>query len=856
MRLNHWASGPALAGCALIAVTACTTDEPRTEAGLSPTISAATAAASAYDIVKVPSMSIDGNLDDWVNIAAISIADDPANGRGTANNSAKVKLAWDDTYLYAAYDVTDTELLALQTTRDDPDVYKDDAVELFIDPQGDGAGATSMTTTDYQLLANVLETLDDKRGNGTGGKDPSYNAASFLAQAVTNGTLNASGTDVGYAVEMRIAWTDLGVTPSAGNLMRMDLAVDDRDGAAAQQEYFDWANLGSSFNNPSGWKDVQLVNRPAPVSAYDLIKLPAAPTIDGNLSDWTGISAISMADSSGRTGGADNTAKVKLAWDNAYLYAAYDVTDTDLRAAQTTRDASGLYLDDAVELNLDPQGDGWTAPKMTTTDYQFLANIRDAMGDMKGNGTGGKDASYNATSLLSKAIANGTLNATGTDLGYAVELKVAWSDLGVTPAAGNFMRIDPAVDDRDGEPPPSSEQFDWAGLTIFNQPTAWKDVKLTVDATPPAAPTNLALTVVSSSQITVSWTGSTSADVAKYKIYRGTTGTPSWLTTVSATPYQDTSLTAGTAYTYQVSAVDAAGNESPKTAPQSASTGGGSGSGVPFGPMDLYKSSTMPYQLAPFNLTFDYSYPQGIVNQISAARRDGIKLVLQMAGGAHTGYTDANGFVRQKWYDTMDTFNTPAIKQAVDSGVKDGTILFNSIMDEPNHSSWGPNNKPTHATLDSMSRYVKSIFPNLKTGVVVKWDWEKTTPYTSVDVIVSQFGLQTQSLGAQAYRDSAVVSAQRQNVGLMFSMNILDGGTQISGCPVPQTGGPGTGSSTCRMTATQVQDFGDALVSAAYACGLTMWRYDSTFMMNSQNKTALQPVAGTAAGRAAKACSR
>jgi hypothetical protein len=572
MRFNFLARGPALVGCALLAVMSCT-DETETEPGLAPSMSPSVTAVSAYDIVKVPAMTIDGNLNDWQNIAAISMADN--SGRATGlDNSASVKLAWDGTYLYAAYNVSDTELLAAQTTRDHADLYKDDAVELYIDPQGDGSAATSMTDTDYQFLANVRETLGDLKGNGTGGKNASFNAPSFLAKAALNGTLNATGSDVGYVVELRIAWSDLGVTPAAGHFMRLDLAVDDDDTANTTTEEFDWAGLTNNFNNPSGWKEVQLVN-PAPVSAYDIVKV-SSMNVDGNLSDWAGIAAISMADNSGRTGGVDNTAKVRLAWDPTYLYYTFDVTDTELLAVQTTRDHNEIYKDDEVELYIDPQRDSWTRTSMTATDYQFLANVREALGDTKGNGTGGKDASFNATSFQAQAVTNGTLNATGTDVGYTIEARIAWIDLGVTPAAGNFMRVDLAVGDRDGAAT-KTEEFDWAGLSTFNNPGAWKDVKLVVDANAPAAPTNLTLAVVSSSQIDVSWTASTSTDVAKYNIYRATSGTPTLYKTVTGSPYQDTGLTAGTTYTYQVSAVDAAGNESAKTPAKSATTTGGSG---------------------------------------------------------------------------------------------------------------------------------------------------------------------------------------------------------------------------------------------------------------------------------------
>ncbi|MGH7511416.1 MAG: sugar-binding protein, partial [Gemmatimonadales bacterium] len=125
---------------AVIATTCTDVDDEKSVAGPAVPVGPLAAVVSAYDIHKVgaSAITIDGNLNDWAGISPITMADDPANGRGAANNSASVKLAWDATYLYAAYDVSDTELLAVQTAHDNADIYKDDAVELYIDPQGDG----------------------------------------------------------------------------------------------------------------------------------------------------------------------------------------------------------------------------------------------------------------------------------------------------------------------------------------------------------------------------------------------------------------------------------------------------------------------------------------------------------------------------------------------------------------------------------------------------------------------------------------------------------------------------------------------------------------------------------------------
>src|SRR5204863_9675542 len=85
-------------------------------------------------------------------------------------------------------------------------------------------------------------------------------------------------------------------------------------------------------------------------------------------------------------------------------------------------------------------------------------------------------------------------------------------------------------------------------------------------------PAGLTATVISGTQINLAWTASTdNVGVTGYKVFRNSTQ----IATPTATTFNDTGLTAGTTYSYTVSAVDAAGNtSSPSTAVSATTTGG------------------------------------------------------------------------------------------------------------------------------------------------------------------------------------------------------------------------------------------------------------------------------------------
>src|SRR5690606_39532515 len=79
------------------------------------------------------------------------------------------------------------------------------------------------------------------------------------------------------------------------------------------------------------------------------------------------------------------------------------------------------------------------------------------------------------------------------------------------------------------------------------------------DTTPPSAPTNLTVSNVAQTTLTLSWNASTdNVGVTGYDVYQGTTN----IGTVTGTSANITGLSPATAYSFKIQAHDAAGNNS------------------------------------------------------------------------------------------------------------------------------------------------------------------------------------------------------------------------------------------------------------------------------------------------------
>ena len=118
------------------------------------------------------------------------------------------------------------------------------------------------------------------------------------------------------------------------------------------------------------------------------------------------------------------------------------------------------------------------------------------------------------------------------------------------------------------------------GSNLFGTPRqTFAGVSDTID---PSQPTNLSATPTSSSTISLLWDPSTdNVGITGYRIYRNSFQVAQ--TTGVGTSYLDQNLLASTTYSYNVSGLDAANNESPQSAPSQATTlaGGGGGDAIP-----------------------------------------------------------------------------------------------------------------------------------------------------------------------------------------------------------------------------------------------------------------------------------
>jgi hypothetical protein len=236
-----------------------------------------------------------------------------------------------------------------------------------------------------------------------------------------------------------------------------------------------------------------------------------------------------------------------------------------------------------------------------------------------------------------------------------------------------------------------------------------------------------------------------------------------------------------------------------------------------------------------------------VLQFLAAIKAKGGRLVLKMCQGADKYVKNADGtFSFTKWKSLVDRFR----KVNLGPYISDGTLMGHFLIDEPQRAAkWGGKVIP-QATVEAMAKYSKQIWPTLPTLVRVVPSWLASAPvsYTALDAGWLQYGSGKGDPAKMVASEASI--AKQKGLGLLIGLNILDGGNGSSGVR-------GWSSGKWAMSASEIRNYGSALLSQSYACGFFNWTYQyfgPTYYARSDIKSAMSDLSNKARAHARTSC--
>lgn len=266
--------------------------------------------------------------------------------KGLSGANAKVKLLWDDKYLYVLANVNDNTSGAK------------DSLELYVDKK-DGKTTTYQEYDKHYIIGR----------DNSGSTDIKH-----FVQSDANG----------YTVQAAIPISD--ITPQIGSTLGFDIRVNDDQGSGTIVSQAVWNDYSDNQDTNTAYYGDLTLSKPSQLTTA----VYGTPVVDGNIDDiWNNAKAI--ATNTWVTGTSGATAKVRTMWDNSNLYLLIEVADSCLN-----KSSANNYEQDSVEVFID-QNDNKTT-SYEKDDYQIRVNYDN---EQSFGSTGKPDGFQSATSKTS-----------------------------------------------------------------------------------------------------------------------------------------------------------------------------------------------------------------------------------------------------------------------------------------------------------------------------------------------------------------------------------------------------------------------------------------------------------------------
>jgi hypothetical protein len=223
--------------------------------------------------------------------------------------------------------------------------------------------------------------------------------------------------------------------------------------------------------------------------------------------------------------------------------------------------------------------------------------------------------------------------------------------------------------------------------------------------------------------------------------------------------------------------------------------------------------------------------PSSLMKELQEVKSKGGKVILALSGSPRY-YRDGDGdFSFTKWKERVNRYRGINFRSYID----DGTIVGHYLIDEPNDpANWG--GKPVSAsTVEEMAKYSKSMWPSMAT-IVRAEPKHMGDNHRYLDAAWAQY--LSRRGNVNEYIKDVVGDAQRKGLALVVGMNVLKGGSPN-----------GT-----KMTASEVENWGSALLSSSYPCAFINWEYQSDYFSSSGIRSAMSTLRKKAENRSSKSC--
>jgi hypothetical protein len=235
--------------------------------------------------------------------------------------------------------------------------------------------------------------------------------------------------------------------------------------------------------------------------------------------------------------------------------------------------------------------------------------------------------------------------------------------------------------------------------------------------------------------------------------------------------------------------------------------------------------------------------PSNILSWLSGARSKGGRVVIKLCKGKDSYVKNGDGtFSLSKWKSLVSRYRNVNLRPYID----DGTIVGHYLIDEPHRAArWG--GRPiSQQTLEEMARYSKQLWPGMTTlvRVVPSWLSSASVSYQHLDAGWAQYTVGKGDPARWAAAEAA--AAKRKGLGLVVGLNVINGGNGSSGI----RGWSGEWS----MSASEIRNYGSAMLSESYACAFFSWQHDIDYFDRSDIRSAMADVSAKARAHAKTSC--